>query len=289
MAERFEKRAVLMVVGAALGFSAISLFVILATREGTPLSLVLLGRYLSATLLLGIWLRGNVLPGVVGPNFTRLVVHGGVGQAIVATLSLSSLAYIPAATLVFLFYTYPAWVAVFAAMRGSEPLNRERLGALALSLVGVASLVGLPGADAVHPTGAVLALSSAVAYALYIPLLRRLQDGVDPRVATFLICVGVSIIFLVATFWRGDFRMPLPATSLLSMVALGIFCTVGAFILFIKGLAILGSVRASIASTAEPLFAAVIAALFLDQPITVPLIVGGVLISAAVVLLNRAR
>lgn len=278
-----------MIVGAALGFAAISLFVILATRDGTPLSMVLLGRYLSASAILGVWLRGSVLPRAVGPGFSRLVVHGGVGQAIVATLSLSSLAYIPAATLVFLFYTYPAWVAVFAALRGSERLNRERMFALTLSLVGVASLVGLPGADAVHPTGAALALSSAVAYALYIPLLRRLQQGVDPKVATFLICAGVTIIFLVATLWRNELRFELPATSWLSMVALGLFCTVGAFILFIKGLAVLGSVRASIASTAEPLFAAVIAALFLDQPITFPLVIGGLLISAAVVLLNRAR
>jgi drug/metabolite transporter (DMT)-like permease len=38
----------------------------------------------------------------------------------------------------------------------------------------------------------------------------------------------------------------------------------------------------------EPLFAAVLAALFLGQEITWPLILGGSLIAAAVVLLNRA-
>ena len=48
-----ERRAVLMVIGSALGFASISLFVIFATRAGTPLSMVLFGRYAVAALLLG--------------------------------------------------------------------------------------------------------------------------------------------------------------------------------------------------------------------------------------------
>jgi drug/metabolite transporter (DMT)-like permease len=286
---REERRAVLMVVGSALGFASISMFVIFATRAGTPLSMVLLGRYGVAALLLGSWLRGRLTPATVGRTFMPLLVFGGIGQAVVATLSLSSLAYIPAATLVFLFYTYPAWVAVLAAVRGTEKLDRQRVLALALSLLGIVSLVGLPGTAAVHPLGAFLALSAAFSYALYIPLLGRLQRGVDPRAASFLISAGVSVIFLVATLWRHEFSLALPAVSWWSIIALGVFCTTGAFILFLGGLAILGSVRTAIASTAEPLFAAVLAALFLDQPITWPLLLGGVLIGAAVVLLNRGQ
>jgi drug/metabolite transporter (DMT)-like permease len=263
------------------------MFVIFATRAGTPLSMVLLGRYGVASLLLGSWLRERLAPRVIGRTLVPLLVYGGIGQAVVATLSLSSLAYIPAATLVFLFYTYPGWVAVLAAIRGTEPLDRPRVLALFLSLLGIVSLVGLPGTATVHPLGAALALSAAFSYALYIPMLRRLQHGVDPRAASFLISAGVSVIFLVATLWRHEFSLALPAVSWWSIIALGVFCTTGAFILFLRGLAVLGSVRTAIASTAEPLFAAVLAALFLDQAITWQLMLGGVLIGAAVVLLNR--
>lgn len=288
MATSAERGAVLMVIAAALGFASISLFVIVATRAGTPLTMVLLGRYAVAAVVLGVLLGRRVLPGSVGPNFGRLLVYGGLGQAIVATLSLSSLAYIPAATLVFLFYTYPAWVAVLAAVRGSEPLDRTRVVALALSLGGILCLVGLPGSAAVHPLGAALALSAALAYALYIPLLRHLQPGVDARAASFLISAGVTVIFLVAALWRGEYSLQQPAASWWSMVALGVLCTAVAFILFLRGLAVLGSVRTAIASTAEPLFAAVLAALFLGQPITVPLVLGGLLIAGAVLLLSSA-
>jgi drug/metabolite transporter (DMT)-like permease len=60
-----------------------------------------------------------------------------------------------------------------------------------------------------------------------------------------------------------------------------------AFILFLRGLAVLGPVRTAIVSTAEPFFTAALAAPVLGQPITVRTVVGGVLIAAAVVLLQR--
>jgi drug/metabolite transporter (DMT)-like permease len=282
-----ERRAVLMIIGAALGFASISLFVIFSTRAGTPLSMVLLGRYAVAAAVLGLWLRTRITPRVVGRGFAPLLIWGGIGQAVVASLSLSALAYIPAATLVFLFYTYPAWVTVLAAVRGSELLDRTKLLALGLSLLGIVCLVGLPGTAAVHPLGAALALAAAFAYALYIPLLRHLQRGVDARAASFLISAGVTVVFLVAAVWRREFTLALPAVSWWSIAVLGVACTAVAFILFLSGLAVLGSVRTSIVSTVEPLFASVLAALFLEQSITGPLLLGGALIATAVVLLNR--
>ncbi len=288
MTSAAERRAVLMIIGAALGFASISLFVILSTRAGTPLSMVLLGRYVVAALVLALWLGRRVMPRAVGKSFAPILIWGGIGQAVVATLSLSSLAYIPAATLVFLFYTYPAWVTVLAAVRGSEPLDRTRLLALGISLLGIVCLVGLPGTARVHPVGAVLALSAAFAYAIYIPLLRHLQRGVEAEAASFLISAGVAVILLVGALWRGEFSVDLPPVSWWSIAILGIACTAAAFILFLRGLAVLGSVRTAIASTVEPLFAAVLAALFLGQEITWPLILGGSLIAAAVIILNRA-
>lgn len=275
-----------MVIAAALGFASIAIFTIIATREGVALSMVLLGRYVVATVTLLPalrWFRANP---VDGSRIGQLLVAGGTGQAIVATLSLSALAYIPAATLVFLFYTYPAWVTVIAAVRGVEPLDARKLGALAMSLAGLVMLVGLPGAASVHPMGVTLALSAAVAYAIYIPLMGHMQRGMDPSATSLLICIGVSVIFAVATAARSEFTLRLPLAAWASIAALGVLCTTLAFRLFLSGLATLGSVRTSIISTVEPLFAAVLAATVLDQPVTFPMVVGGLFILAAVLLLH---
>jgi hypothetical protein len=75
--------------------------------------------------------------------------------------------------MIFLFYTYPAWVTVIAALRGKESLTGRRLLALALSLAGIAVMVGLAGtgASSVATPGVLLALAGALLYALYIPMI----------------------------------------------------------------------------------------------------------------------
>lgn len=279
--------ATLAVLCAAFGFSSISIATVIGTRDGTPLSTVVGGRFLLAALLLvpvaGGW-RGLAL---ARPHMVQLLTWGGIGQALVNLLNLSALAYMPAATVVFLFYTFPAWVTVFAAIRGSERVGATRVVALLLSLAGIVVIIGAPGSDAVSPVGAAFALSGAFAYALYVPLLRRLQQGTTPAVATFYIAVGVCVTLLVYGAARGQLTWQPSASNVGAMAWLAIVPTVLAFQLFLRGLASLGPVRTAIVSTAEPFCAAILGALVLDQPITVPAMGGGALIALAVLILQR--
>jgi drug/metabolite transporter (DMT)-like permease len=88
---------------------------------------------------------------------------------------------------------------------------------------------------------------------------------------------------------RGELALQQTAVSWASMLALGLISTAASFALFLRGLAALGAVRTSIVSTAEPFFAALLAALVLDQPIALPTALGGALIAAAVVILQRGE
>lgn len=282
-APRAEGRAIRQVVLAALGFSLIPIFTVIATQRGTPLTIILAGRYAVAALALlpaiG-WLRRNPLP---KGRLVPLVVIGASGQALVAALSLSALAWIPAATLVFLFYTFPAWVTLISAVRGLEPLDRRRLVALAMSFAGLALLVGWPGTAGVHPIGVGLALAAAVSYAAYVPVMGHLQRGIDASLTTLVIALGAVLIFVVAAMLRSELAWPNHGASWGAIAGLGLISTVIAFRLFFVGLAALGPVRTSIVSTVEPLFAAAFAAILLDQPVTLPIVAGGALILAAVV------
>lgn len=279
--------ATLAVVGAAFGFATIAIATVLATRAGTPLVTLLLGRYVVGALAL-LPIVGSVAALRIGRRrFLQLLVAGGIGQGMVATLSLSALAYIPAASLVFLFYTFPAWVAIFARIRGTERIGPRRVVALTIALAGIVTMVGLPGSAALHPTGVALGLAGALAYGIYVPMLGHIQRGVAAPVSTFLVSVGVAILLLVAGLIRGDLAAPLPAVAWWSMLWLGVVSTAAAFILFLRGLATLGPVRTSIVSTAEPFFVAILGALLLDQPITLPVLTGGAFIALAVLLLQR--
>jgi drug/metabolite transporter (DMT)-like permease len=126
-------------------------------------------------------------------------------------------------------------------------------------------------------------------YAIYIPSIGRLQQGVEPAAASAYILLGAAIVFLGAgAFSRSlaDLAMP-SAPSWLAAVGVALLSTAIAFIAFLRALAVLGSVRTAIICTVEPFYTAVAAALLFGQPLTASTIAGGVFIAAAVVLLQR--
>lgn len=274
-----------MVVLSAFGFGTISIFVTFATATGAPLLSVLTWRYaLAAPLLAAVaWLAGVRRP---SQRALRIILLAGLGQAIIAGLSLSALRYIPAGTLGFLFYTYPAWVALIARVLHSEPLTSLRLFALTLSLGGIFVMVGSGEGLSLHPIGVALALGSAVLYAAYVPMIAALQRGLAESETSAYVAVGAAFFLAAGATAVGELTASLPRAAWLSVVGLAVISTLGAFMLFLRGLRVLGPVRTAIVSTVEPFFTSMLGALLLTQPFTKRSLVGGTLIALAVVLLQ---
>jgi drug/metabolite transporter (DMT)-like permease len=211
---------------------------------------------------------------------------GGFGQALITYLSLHALEYIPVGPLAFLFYTYPAWVALLAAMRRTERLTSVRVIALALALVGVTVMVGAPSTAKLNPIGVILALSSALLYSVYLPALEHIQQGIPSLVATFLLVSGAAVTFVIAAIVSSELYLPttLPAWS--NIVVLALVSTAIAFSTLVKGLSVLGSVRTAIIATVEPFFTAMLGVAVLGNQLTITTLSGGVLIASAVLLIQ---
>ena len=277
-----------LIVFAACCFGSIPLFAIVAQRGGATLLALLTWRYVLAIAML-LPIAGRAI--VAARNRQRslpLIILAGGAQAAIAYLSLAALDYMSAATLAFLFYTYPAWVALIAAVRRTEPLTPVRLGALALSLTGIVIMVGSPWAAPIPLPGLALALGSALMYAMYIPVVARIQRGVEPAPATVYICIGAGVVYLAvggATGSLGDLALP-TTSAWLAAAGIALLSTVLGFIAFLRSLPVLGTVRTAIICTVEPFYTSVAAALLFAQPLTGATIVGGALIAAAVVLLQ---
>jgi drug/metabolite transporter (DMT)-like permease len=219
----------------------------------------------------------------------RLLLLGGGGQAAINLISLSALHFIPAATLVFLFYTYPAWIAVLAAAGGTERVTRLRAVALLLSLAGIATIVGDPFSGALHPTGVLLALGAAVIYAAYVPLIGRLQHGIAPSNASLHVAIGAVVFCAAWAAATNGLTADIAPRGWLAIAGMAVVSTVLAFLLFLRGLAVLGPVRTGIVSTVEPFWAALLAALVLGQGLSLRTLLGGAMIAAAVLLLQLRR
>lgn len=280
----------LEILGAAACFSALPIFTIIATeRGGASLETALAGRYLLGAVALlavaGAAARLKIRQG----ELWRMVLLGGMGQAVIAWLALSALAYLPAATMVFLFYTFPAWVAVIAAVRRTEPLTPMRIVALILALGGIWALVGSPWAGALHPAGILLTLAAALTYAVYIPFIGSLQRNVGPVIASMYVSLGAGLSFLLGGLLSGRLTTISTTDAWIGIVGMAIVSTAAAFILFLRGLALLGPVRTAIVSTGEPFFVTILGVLVLNQPASRAILLGGALVAAAVVIIATTR
>jgi len=284
-------RATALVAFSACCFGSIAIIVTVATRAGARLSEVLAWRFLIAAVLLAIVAGGASTVRREARRGLPLVVLAGGGQAMIGGLSLGALRYIPAATMIFLFYTYPAWVTVIAALRGKEPLTGRRLLALALSLAGIAVMVGLPGtgASSVATPGVLLALAGALLYALYIPMIDHLGRGLPPALTATYATAGAGAILAVVAGATGGFALRQPSVVWLMILTLAVLCTVIAFICFLRGLATIGPVRTAIVSTVEPFWGSILASVVLAQPLVARTLTGGLLVAAAVIILNAPQ
>ena len=279
-------RATLLVLFSACCFGSIATLVTVATNAGSRLTDVLAWRFLLAAMLL-VAVSGGF--GALRAHARRalpLMVFAGGGQAAIGFIGLSALRYIPAATMIFLFYSYPAWVTLISALQGKDPLTGRRLLALGLSLAGIALMVGVPGAGGVNPLGAMLALLSGFLYALYIPMIGHYGEGLPPAVTSTFAAAGAAAIFVAVAMAQGGLAMRVAPAAWLAFVLLAVVCTVLAFLAFLRGLAVIGPVRTAIVSTIEPFWGALLASLVLGQPLSPRTLGGGMLIASAVIILN---
>ncbi len=284
--------ATLWVVLSACCFGSVSPLTAMATSDGSALQTVQLWRYGTSALLLGLLAyraRRRDPVARAQPAAWRqadITLLGGGAQFLIASLTLSALVYLPAATIGFLFYTYPAWVTVLSAIRGIEVVTKMKVLALVLALAGVAAMVGSPDGGALSPIGVFLALAAAVVYAIYIPAMSVRQRNISPLSASHAVALGGTLCFATWCLLSGEL-WEIPSVRMLSLsVAMGVL-TALAFLGFLTGLAGLGPVRAAIMSTIEPVWTAVLGLLLLGQQLGIGTLFGGAGILAAVVILQR--
>ncbi|MGQ9887966.1 MAG: DMT family transporter, partial [Aggregatilineales bacterium] len=200
-----------------------------------------------------------------------------------------SLQRLPAGVYVLLFYSYPAMVAVIAALLG-ERLSRRAWAALGLALAGVALTVPdcRAGLSSEAWVGVLLALLNALAVALYFVFNNRLLRGRTGLAhASAWVITGAMGVMLTLALARPVNPAP-DATSWLYLLALALVCTVLPVFTLTAGIQKLGASKAAIAGTLEPVLTIVLAALILGEMVQAGQLAGGALILASILLLQSA-
>jgi drug/metabolite transporter (DMT)-like permease len=277
-------------LAAAAQFGVVVVFASRLAERGMPVSATLALRFgiASSILVVTLTVLGRPLAPAAGERAGVLVL-AVVGYAVESSIFFAALGHGTAAAVTLLFYTYPVVVALGSWLilrRGAPP--RRTAFALVLAGAGVAIVVGVGGSIAISPLGVVLSLSSALVISGYMlgadVLLRRTQ----PLTSAMWVSGAASLALFAASFATGRWRAPIGWTEWGPIAGMGV-ATAGAFVCLLEGIRRIGAERSSIVSSAEPLAAAVLAWVFLDQAVGVGVAFGGALILAAAILASIGR
>jgi len=281
---RRTHEGVALVILSACCFGAMVLFGRWAYAAGvSPASLLFMRFAIAAPILGGLVLwRGSLWP--TGRSALISVLMGSVfvGNSLAYFVAL---AHAPAATVAIVFFAYPAIVTVAAWLLFRDALDTARILALVLALAGCVATIGLTALGALG--GASFALLAAAIYTLYVLLARGVAPDTDPLAQAAVITAVAAAWLGAIVYWQG---LSLPSTpqGWSGVGALAVISTVIAMTAFLAGAARLGSTGAATLSAAEPVVAAILAALLLDEALHAGIVFGAGLMVGSTLLIVKS-
>jgi drug/metabolite transporter (DMT)-like permease len=167
-----------------------------------------------------------------------------------------------------------------------ERVGARRAIALLAGLVGVAVLAS--GHVAGSNIGAAVAAGTlaALMYGVSANLLKRYLSDLPPAAlaAAALLCGAIELAPPAFAAWPAT---PIPVHSWVSVVALGVFCTGTAYALYFRLIQRIGAPRAAMVTWLVPVFGVAWGWLFLGEPLTLSMAVGGALILGGMIFGQR--
>lgn len=222
-------------------------------------------------------------------HYLLLTVIGGlvgiIGYYAAVTFGLQ---WISAGTAGLLLATEPLWIALFSLLLLHDHLRLSILCGLVLALLGVASLVGgTLFSPTLHMTtilGMGLTLLSAIMWGLYTIIVRPISQ----RYGAFTCTASTTIIgtLPLLALWPPDLisvGLHLSLVEWITLVLLTVGSTIIATILWNYGVARLPGAQAGAFLYLVPLFSVLGGAIFLHEPVTLGLLMSGLLIVGGVV------
>ena len=255
----------------------------------TPLDVVQVRATFGSFLLaLFFGIRARHLFRIQGRDLWFFLLLGCGVMALVQLTYFTAISKIQVAAAILLQYLAPILVAFYSICFWREPLTLLKLLSLFLSFVGCYLVVGGYNLELLqlNRAGILWGLASAVCYATYALLGERAMHRYSPWTVLFYSLLFSAVPwyifyppfhYLVAGFTWSQW------TGLLYIAFLG---TAVPFGLYFMGINYIRSTRAAITATLEPISAGFIAYLFLGETLAPLQVLGGILVIAAIVVLQ---
>lgn len=261
-------------------------------------ALAALGRFfVAAVLLLIVTLKmEGKLPKLTVSQWILTAAMGATGIALYNILFFNALTHVEAGRTALFVSFSPVVTAIAASLIYKEKLSKINWLGILIALVGVLTIVSrgnIPdlirhfsqsvGMGEISMAGAVMGW---IAYTL---LGRKILATLSPLAATTY--AALWGFFFLVLYTLTDIEHHLHTEFSFSIIAaivyLGVLGTVVGFVWYYEGIKQLGAAKTVIFNNLVPLFAVIFSTLFLNEQITLSMIVGGLLVVFGVRLTNK--
>ena len=268
-------------LAAAAAFASANTSANIAYHGGTnPLTVASMRFLAPALALLGWSALSGISLRLPRRDITVAIMLGAV-TAFYTWALLTSFYEIPFALAVLILYLFPLIAAVMLACFGWEKFSWRIGAAIAVAIAGLVLALDIKGGN-LNLKGTLLAFCSAVGLAVVVVVSSRIFREGDSRPLTFYMAAAACVFLLAVSTATGDFVLPQTASGwggLLIASMLSGFAMIAFFI----AISLIGPVRTSIASYADPVVSAGLGVVVLGQALSMVQVVGTALVVLALI------
>ena len=187
----------------------------------------------------------------------------------------------------------PIFIAILSAYFFKEKLNLIKVVGIIISVTGAIIVISKGNLNEIVQgnigRGEIYIFCCVLSWVVYSLIGKVVMADLSPISSVFYSCViGTFFLFFPACF-EGIFNNfhHYPIMAWLGIFYLGIFGTVVGFVWYYEGIKKIGPTKASLFINFVPVSAVILAFMILDEPITLSLFIGTILVCAGVYLTNK--
>jgi drug/metabolite transporter (DMT)-like permease len=227
------------------------------------------GRTLAGGLVMAAFIALSKREFALAGHWRGYIVLGITGVAVPFWLIGTAVKTIDASTAAILNATSPIFSAIIAAVWIRERLTAEKIAGIAMSIAGIAVLVGWTPKPmtAAELVACSLSLAACASYGFAAVFTKVHMKQAPSTALSASGCLIGACAMAPFTPWA-TIMAPVPAAAWLSVLALGVFSTGIAFILYFRLISDLGPVKALMVTLLIPVFGILWGVVLLGEPLT---------------------
>ena len=276
-----------------IAFGLIPLFAIPVLATGMHSTSVLIYRYAFGCLaMLGMLMFHRTRMWLAFGDFLRILLLSAM-YAVSSIALIEGYNYMASGIATTLLFSYPVWTLLLSVLFLHERLSLTTAVAIGIAVAGVFFLSGiLDGNGSMEGlTGLFLLLLSGFLYAVYMVVFPRMRIRQMPslKLTFYIFFFAMLILTLYATFTRGRIDPIDTRSQLVNLFLLGLVPTAVSNVTLIVALKQISSTLAAVLGAFEPMTAMCVGILLFGEQLTLPIVIGFVLIITSVLILVLSK